>query len=116
MVRGRWFMALTVNVEVPPRDREVLASWVRSPSTRAGLAQRARIVLLAADGIGTNEIVRRTGVSKPTVILWKKRYAAEGPGGLEDRPKPGKPRVIDEVGGGRATLGPTPQPRGVQRR
>ena len=47
---------------------------------RAG--QRARIVLLAADGIGTNEIVRRTGVSKPTVILWKKRYAAEGTGGL----------------------------------
>ncbi len=67
-------MPLTVKVEVPPRDRELLASWVRSPSIRAGLAQRARIVLLAADGIGTNEIVRRTGVSKPTVILWKKRY------------------------------------------
>ena len=47
-------MPLTVKVEVPPRDREVLASWVRSPSIRAGLAQRARIVLLAADGIGTN--------------------------------------------------------------
>ena len=62
-------MPLTGKVEVPPRDREVLASWVRSPSIRAGLAQRARIVLLAADGIGTNEIVRRTGVSKPTVIL-----------------------------------------------
>ena len=71
-------MPLTVNVEVPPRDREVLASWVRSPSIRAGLAQRARIVLLAADGLGTNEIARRTGVSKPTVIAWKKRYAAEG--------------------------------------
>ena len=62
-------MALTVNVEVPPRDRDVLASWVRSPSIRAGLAQRARIVLLAGDGTGTNEIARRTGVSKPTVIL-----------------------------------------------
>ena len=37
-------MPLTVEVEVPPRDREVLASWVRSPSIRAGLAQRARIV------------------------------------------------------------------------
>ena len=45
-------MTLTVNVEVPPRDREVLASWVRSPSIRAGLAQRARIVLLAGDGLG----------------------------------------------------------------
>jgi transposase len=63
-------MPLTVNVDVPPRDREVLASWVRSTSVRAGLAQRARIVLLAADGAGTNEIVARTGASKPTVIAW----------------------------------------------
>jgi len=90
-------MALTVCVDVPPRDREVLASWVRSPSIRAGLAQRARIVLLAADGAGTNEIVRMTGVSKPTVIAWKRRYAAEGIGGLEDRPKPGRPRWTDDV-------------------
>src|SRR5216683_859937 len=90
-------MPLTVSVEVPPRDREVLASWVRSPSIRSGLAQRARIVLLAADGAGTNEIMRRTGVSKPTVIGWKRRYAVEGIGGLEDRPKPGKPRTTDDV-------------------
>ena len=41
---------MTVAVDVPPRDREVLESWLRSPSVRAGLAQRARIVLLAADG------------------------------------------------------------------
>jgi hypothetical protein len=49
---------------------------------RVGLAQRARIVLLAMDGLGTNDIVRRTRVSKPTVIAWKRRYAAEGIGGL----------------------------------
>ena len=106
-------MALTVRVEVPPRDREVLASWVRSPSIRAGLAQRARIVLLAGDGLGTNEIVRRTGASKPTVIMWKKRYAAEGTGGLSDRPKPGKPRVIDDVAIVLATLEPPPKRLGV---
>ena len=106
-------MPLTVIVEVPPRDREVLALWVRSPSIRAGLAQRARIVLLAGDGLGTIEIVRRTGVSKPTVILWKKRYAAEGIGGLEDRPKPGKPRTTDDVAIVLATLEPPPKRLGV---
>ena len=78
-------MALTVLVDVPPRDREVLESWLRAPSVRAGLAQRARIVLLAADGVAVKDIVERVGVSKPTVIGWKKRYAAEGIGGLEDR-------------------------------
>src|SRR5262249_27007739 len=106
-------MALTVNVEVPPRDREVLASWVRSPSIRAGLARRARIVLLAAEGGGTNEIVRRTGLSKPTVIFWKRRYAAEGTGGLEDRPKPGKPRTTDDVAIVLRTLEPPPGHLGV---
>ena len=106
-------MALTVTVEVPPRDREVLASWVRSTSIRAGLAQRARIVLLAAGGAGTAEIVRRTGASKPTVILWKKRYAAEGIGGLADRPRPGKPRVTDDVAIVLATLEPPSARLGV---
>ena len=51
------------------------------PAGAGVLAQRAQIVLLAADGVGTSEIVRRTGVSKPTVIAWKNRYAAEGIGG-----------------------------------
>src|SRR5215207_5028736 len=106
-------MSLTVSVEVPPRDREVLASWTRSPSVRAGLARRAWIVLLAAEGVGTNEIVRRVGVSKPTVIGWKRRYAAEGVGGLEDRPKPGRPRMVDEAAVVAATLEPPPDRLGV---
>ena len=49
------------------------------------------------------------GCPKPTVIVWKKRYAAEGTGGLEDRPKPGKPRVIDDVAIVLATLEPPPR-------
>ena len=39
-------MPLTVAVDVSPGDREVLESWLRAPSLRAGVAQRARIVLL----------------------------------------------------------------------
>ena len=106
-------MALTVTVQVPPQDREVLESWLRAPSVRAGLAQRARIVLLAADGVPVREIVARVGASKPTVIGWKKRYAAEGVGGLQDRPKPGRPVVVDEVAVVLATLEPPPERLGV---
>ncbi len=80
---------------------------------RAGLAQRARIVLLADEGVGTNEIVHRVGVSKPTVIAWKKRYAAEGIAGLDDRPKPGRPAQVDEVAVVLATLEPPPERLGV---
>jgi len=106
-------MAFTVTVDVPPRDRKVLASWVRSTSIRAGLAQRARVVLLAADGLGTGEIVARTGLSKPTVIGWKRRYASEGLGGLDDRRRSGRPRTADDVAIVLATLEPPPERLGV---
>src|SRR5271169_6421003 len=98
-----------VVLELPESDRAELARWLRSPSMPAGLAQRARIVLLAADGVGTSEIVARTGLSKPTVIAWKKRYAAEGIGGLDDRPKPGRPRTTDDVAIVLATLEAPPE-------
>ena len=106
-------MALTVGVEVPDRDREVLASWTRSSTIRAGLAQRARVVLLAADGAGTVEIMRQVGISKPAVIGWKRRYAAEGIAGLQDRPKSGRPREIDPTRIVLATLDPPPEELGV---
>jgi transposase len=106
-------MALTVTVEVPPRDREVLESWLRAPTMAAGLARRARIVLLAADGVPVKDIVERVGASKPTVIGWKKRYSTEGIGGLLDRPKPGRPVLVDEVAVVLATLEPPPQRLGV---
>jgi transposase len=98
---------------MPAKDRAELTRWLRTPSLRAGLAQRARIVLLADDGVGTNEIVHRVGVSKPTVIAWRKRYAAEGIAGLDDRPKPGRPATVDEVAVVLATLEPPPHRLGV---
>ncbi len=59
-------MPLAVAVEMPSEDRAELTRWTRAPSLRAGLAQRARIVLLAAEGVGTNAIVAQVGVpSRP---------------------------------------------------
>ena len=106
-------MSLTGAVQMPAEDRVELTRWTRAPSLPAGLAQRARIVLLADQGVGTNEIVHRVGVSKPTVISWRKRYAADGIAGLEDRPKPGRPAQIDELSVVLATLEPPPQMLGV---
>ena len=106
-------MSLTVAVSMPAEDRAELGRWMRAPSLPAGLAQRARIVLLADEGVGTNEIVHRVGVSKPTVIAWKKRYAAEGIAGLDDRAKPGRPSQIDEVAVVLATLEPPPERLGI---
>ena len=106
-------MPFTVGVALSVGEREELLSWTRAPSLKAGLAQRARIVLLTDDGLGTNEIVERVGVSKPTVIAWKRRFAVEGIGGLDDRPKSGRPRAIDQVEIVLATLEAPPQQLGV---
>ena len=106
-------MALTVGVEVSPTDREVLLGWTRASSIRAGLAQRARIVLLAGDGWGTAEIVKRTGVSKPTVIAWKRRYADGGIAALDDRLRSGRPKVLNDIEIVLATLEPPPDYLGV---
>src|SRR6266566_1788770 len=87
-------------LEIPPRDKRRLRSWTQSRNIPAGLAQRARIVLLAGHGYANADIAERTGVSRPTVILWRNRYAAGGLGALEDEPGSGRPKRIDPLAGG----------------
>jgi transposase len=94
-------------------DREELSRLMRSSSVRAGLAQRARIVLLAADGVSNTAIAERIGVSRPTVIGWRDRYLARGIAGLEDEQRPGRPRRIDHAAIVTATLSPPPTKLGV---
>ena len=66
-------------------DREELARWLRSSTIKAGLAQRARIVLLAAYGSTNVDVAAQVGVSVPTVRLWRKRHARGALGAAEDR-------------------------------
>ena len=94
-------------------DREELVRLTRSSSVRAGLAQRARIVLLAAEGLSNTAVAERVGVSRPTVIGWRDRYAAKGLAGLVDEPRPGRPRTIDHAAIVTATLTPPPKKLGV---
>ena len=79
----------------------------------AGAAQRARIVLLAADGVSNTEIAQRTGVSRPTVIGWRARYEQSGMEGLVDKPRSGRPRDLDHGDIVAATLAPPPTKFGV---
>ncbi len=94
-------------------DRERLSGWVRSSTVPAGLAQRARIVLLAADGVSHTEIAERLGLSRPTVIAWRNRYEQSGVAGLDDAPRSGRPRTVDHDQIITATLTPPPKKLGV---
>ena len=56
-------MSVAAPLALRDGDQKKLTALVRSSSVRAGVAQRARIVLLAADGLPNAEIARRVGVS-----------------------------------------------------
>jgi transposase len=84
-------------LSLPDADRDVLRSWVRSPSLPAGLVLRARIVLAAAEGESNTAIAERLGVTRQTVVTWRARYAAGGLDGLGDRKRSGRLRVVDPL-------------------
>lgn len=54
-------------------DRQALVSLTRSSTVMARSAQRARIVLLASEGVSNTETAEHAGVSRPTVIGWRAR-------------------------------------------
>ena len=69
-------------------------SWPRTPAREV---ERARIVLLAADGLSGVEIAERVGCSEPTVVRWRSRFAVDGLAGLVEEPRSGKPRTIERA-------------------
>jgi transposase len=78
-------------------DRARLQGWVRRRKTGQALATRARIVLACAEPGATNGgVAAALGVSRPTVALWRRRFAERGPEGLLDQPRPGAPRRITD--------------------
>jgi hypothetical protein len=64
--------------EFPSLDRRRLKALARDRNTLHKHVWRAEIVLLSADGIGTNAIMRRTGKSKTCVWRWQERFMEAG--------------------------------------
>ena len=73
---------------VPDAERAELERRARSKGAPARVVERARIVLLAADGLTGPQIARRVGCTEPTVITMARQYAERGLAGLEDAPRP----------------------------
>jgi DNA-binding CsgD family transcriptional regulator len=62
---------------------------------------RAKAILLAAEGLSNTEIAERLGQSRQAVSTWRRRFCVEGLQGLEERPRPGRPRRFSPGAGGR---------------
>jgi transposase len=85
---------------VPPltitdEERAELGRRVRAHTTPQRAAKRARIVLLAAEGIPYRQIAPIVGMNEHTVAQWRRRFETERLAGLSDRQRPGRPLVYD---------------------
>src|SRR3954466_3896406 len=84
-------------VEVPEADRRELQRRVRDKGAPARVVERARIVLLAADGVPGQQIAEMVGCAEGTVVTWRGRYAERGLAGLADLPRSGMPSPLPEA-------------------
>ena len=86
-------------IEVTATERATLVHLRRSTAVAAGRVQRARIVLLAADGVRLRCIATQLGVDRKVVRKWLDRFRQHGLAGLADLPRPGRPRAFSPCGG-----------------
>jgi transposase-like protein len=91
---------LTQTLVLTDAERQALQRLVRSPTVANGLARRAHLVLLLADGASVSAIARRVGVDRVTVRQWGERFVADRLAGLKDRPRSGRPPAFPPSGGG----------------
>jgi transposase len=101
-------MSVAAPLVLRPGDGARLRELTRSSVAPAGLVQRARMALLAADGVANAAIGRQVGVSTPTVLAWRNRYDAGGMDALVDQAPFGSPPVIDDAAIIIHTLNPPP--------
>ena len=77
-----------------PEEQTHLQQLLRSTRVSAGLARRARTLLLLADSVSLRQIQTQTGMSPRRTLHWKKRWREKGLDGLLDAPRAGRPRKM----------------------
>jgi transposase len=77
-------------------ERQQLERWTRRRTSAQALAQRARIVLLAAEGLKNTEIAERLGIHRSVAARWRSRFVEHRLDGLTDEPRPGRPRTVSD--------------------
>ncbi len=83
-------------IELLDEERAILEKWVRSHKTEQRIVLRSNIILMAADGLTTEEISKRLEVRPSTVSQWRTRFARNRLEGLQDSSRSGKPKKYNE--------------------
>lgn len=88
-------------IELSKDERVALEGRVRSYTSPYIDVIRAKVILMAADGMQNIEIGERVDLPRQVVSKWRKRFFEEGIPGLEERPRGGRSAVFSPTGGGR---------------
>ena len=91
-------MRVAAEVELTNEQRLTLEQWARGRSLAARQVERARIILLAADGKQDIEIASKLGITNQKTARWRRRFLEAGLTGLEkDAPRPGRTPSISSA-------------------
>src|SRR6266513_1430172 len=77
-------------------ERLQLKAVAKSRSLPHGLVMRARLILLAADGLANTAIANKLDLSQQSVSMWRQRFLKQGLRGLHDELRPGRPRSVSD--------------------
>src|SRR6201997_2623963 len=84
-------------IELSSEQRTALQRLARQRTAPARVVERARVVLLAAEGLENKQIARRMGITPEKAARWRKRFLAGGIAALQkDAPRPGRTRTITD--------------------
>ena len=87
-------------IDLSHDERRTLESRARKYTSPYFEVLRAKMILLAAEGYPNDEIAAALSVGRDVVSLWRKRFCAHRLAGLEERPRPGRPRGFPPRGRG----------------
>ena len=82
------------SIELTTEERTLLERQARCYTLAYREVVRAKIVLLAAKGLGNDEIAARLDSRREIVSKWRKRFFEQRLAGLEERPRRGRPSVF----------------------
>jgi len=91
-------MRIAPSIQLTPTEQTQLQQWARGRRTSVRLVLRAKIVLLAAERHNNQDIAARVGSSRPTVGVWRQRFATHRVAGItQDAPRGGRPPKIRQA-------------------
>lgn len=96
IMRGRHS---NIQVQVNSEQQAVLESWLRRSTIAAGLAKRARAILLLGQGQTFTQTSQQVGMAERHLRKWARRFIERGIAGLSDQARAGRPPVFSPSSG-----------------